>query len=661
VKHERLALIALCVMLLVIVGSVTAQDSLQSTALSFVADTYGVSADNLVVDYKLTTEVPAMGTVTQYKMSDSSTGAVYGAVINEKGQAWTPEEFRAAADAAYLEQYGKMDLQLFRRFEEDPSAVIPVEIWLVVDDSLFAGLRGPDYVGHGLGLNAEPPAPAELQGDGAAPAASPEIAEDPGVLAAREALNAQVDNLQAAVAARLADKGIEVRTVPQAPILAATLSREQVLEVANDSDVGRIFADDIQNQDMNSSAQNTHRASAVWGRGYTGVGAKVALVEDSRAYPNFWFYNGLTTRVPADPNMDNHATETMGNIASSHGLFLGMARNATMYSANATTYSTANLQAAANWAVSQGADIINNSWGPTTPSGCLSSLGMFFDYLVLVNARLVTFSAGNSGDLIGDHSMAYNVLDVGSFSDRNNASWWDDTMSSFSAWREGTTCSPSNGDREEPDLVAVGQLIRSTRIHPPSIDTSQVQGTSYSAPMVAGEAALLLEKNPNLRGKPEAMRAILMASAVHNLEGAARLSEYDGAGGIDAYSAYLDVNNGWWAQMTINPSTWTSYDFTFSAYAGEPISCVATWTSHPNATYTSDPLLSDIDLRLLNPSGTTVKTSSSVGNNFEIVRTTAGANGTWTCRVYKYSSSTTYEYLGIAVDRAFQYPYDYPY
>jgi subtilisin family serine protease len=312
--------------------------------------------------------------------------------------------------------------------------------------------------------------------------------------------------------------------------------------------------------------------------------------------------------------------------------------------------------------VTQGVDVINNSWGPNSPTGCLSSLGMFFDYRVVTDHVLVTHSAGNSGDLMGDHAMAFNILSVGSFWDRNNASWWDDSMSSFSAWREGTTCSPGNGDREEPDLVAVGQGIRSTRIHPPSIDSSMVQGTSYSAPMVAGLAGLMLDVDPNLAGKPEAMRALLMASAVHNIEGNAYRSEYDGVGGIDSYSAYLDALNGRYAQMTINPTTWTSYDYTFYADAGEPISCVAVWTSHPNNTYTSDPLLTDLDLRLYNPSGGLVKSSTTSNNSYEIVRTTTGASGTWTCRISKYSSSgSTWEYLGIAVDRAFQYEYDYPY
>ena len=414
---------------------------------------------------------------------------------------------------------------------------------------------------------------------------------------------------------------------------------------------------------MNSSAQVTHRAPAVWVRGYTGAGAKVALLEDSRAYQNYWLYNYASAKDWGDPNVDDHATRVMGNIGSSHGLHLGIARGAELYSANAGGYSTSQIEDAAYWAaVTNGVDVINNSWGPSTSTGCPSGMAAYFDWRVVQDRVLVTFAAGNSGNLMSDHAMAFNILSVGSFNDNNTGDWNADSMSSFSAWQEGTGCSPGNGDRQEPDLVAVGAGLRSTTIHPPSIDGSDLSGTSYAAPMVAGEAALLLEIDPNLAGKPEAMRAILMASAVHNIEGDARLSEYDGAGGIDAYAAYLDVLNGRYAQMEIDPSTWTSYDFNFYAAADEPVSCAIAWTSHPTS-YTNNPLLTDLDLRLYDPEGHPVASSTSSNNSYEIVRATTDMAGTWTCRVSKYSSSgdSTWEYLGIGVDRAFQHTYEYPY
>jgi hypothetical protein len=73
-------------------------------------------------------------------------------------------------------------------------------------------------------------------------------------------------------------------------------------------------------------------------------------------------------------------------------------------------------------------------------------------------------------------------------------------------------------------------------------------------------------------------------------------------------------------------------------------------------------LLTDLDLRLYDPDMNLIESSTSSLNSYEIVRTMTEKAGTWTCRVSKYSSSgSAWEFLGIAVDRAFQVDYDYPY
>src|SRR5204862_205804 len=57
-------------------------------------------------------------------------------------------------------------------------------------------------------------------------------------------------------------------------------------------------------------------------------------------------------------------------------------------------------------------------------------------------------------------------------------------------------------------------------------------GTSMAAAMVSGAAALVMERAPWLKGSPEAVRALLIATAVHNLAGDRRLSDKDGTGGL---------------------------------------------------------------------------------------------------------------------------------
>lgn len=657
----------------ILTGTLSAQEPPRAVAVDFVARTHGVAASALTVSSETMTQVPAIGRATFFKISSLKGDTAFGVVVDATGRSWSPDQFRQRVDSAYLNRFSKIDPSLSVRLEDDPRAIIPPEsrearipvaIWLRVDDAAFRRARGADYVGHGVTTgDREPPVDSIEKPDQPLPRAgldAEDLAQQRELIVAQQAVDALVSRTQAAVAGRLGSKGIRAEPVPEAPILLALLTAEQIREVGKDPEVIWIYPDDLDNTDLNSSATATHRAPAVWSRGYKGLGARVAILEDSRAFDNFWLVIA-DTRVATDANMDNHATETMGNVGSRHAEYLGMAPLATLYSANATDYTATNLRAAGNWAVSKGADIINNSWGPGAPTGCLSGLGRFFDYKVFANARLVTFAAGNSGTFVNDHAMAFNVLAVGASDDRNTGGWSDDAIAGYSSWSEGTNCSPSNGDREKPDVTATGSRIRSTRIHPPSINTSERQGTSYASPMIAGEAALLIEKNPTLRRKPEALRAIIMASAVNNIEGSSRLSEYDGAGGIDAYSAYLIVNNGWWLQQTIDPRSWAGTNLSFHARSGETIRCVVAWTSHPSSDFTTDPLLTDIDLRLINPSGTTVAGSISWDNSYEVVEYTANATGTWRCRAYRFSTAgTSFEFIGMAVNRMYQLDYDYP-
>ena len=89
---------------------------------------------------------------------------------------------------------------------------------------------------------------------------------------------------------------------------------------------------------------------------------------------------------------------------------------------------------------------------------------------------------------------------------------------------------------------------------------------------------------------------------------------------------------------------------------------VVAWTSHPNSTFTTDPLLTDIDLKLIRPSGTPATYSLSWNNSYEIVEFTADETGTWTCEAYRFSTTpgTTFEFIGMAIYRMFQLEYDYP-
>ncbi|HZN10962.1 MAG TPA: S8 family serine peptidase, partial [Blastocatellia bacterium] len=333
------------------------------------------------------------------------------------------------------------------------------------------------------------------------------------------------------------------------PVVYATLPVSLLEELARRADVQRIYFAENRNGDYMDIAAGAVRANSVWAAGQTGVGARVAIVEDSRVdFDNNCLTNNLGTRVPADANVDQHATATAGMVASNNATFRGIAPGAGIYSANGTTYSDANMSAALDAGASN-ADILNNSWGPQCGSndGNLDVHARHADYIVRYVWDTVVAAAGNngtcgSGAFVDGVASGHNVIAVGNFNDQGTTSWSDDTMNSGSSYQDPTS---THGDREKPDVAAPGTSITSLLLASPgTCPTGNVgSGTSYSSPMVAGIAGLLEGERPALKIYPETIKALIMAGATNNIEGSARLSDVDGAGGVNAVAARNSMIN----------------------------------------------------------------------------------------------------------------------
>lgn len=146
-------------------------------------------------------------------------------------------------------------------------------------------------------------------------------------------------------------------------------------------------------------------------------------------------------------------------------------------------------------------------------------------------------NTGNPAGNVTSPGKGYNMITVGNFNDQNNAAWADDEM-----WHTSAYINPDT-DIEKPEVAAPGRHINTV--------AGQDTGTSFAAPQVAGLAALLIDRNSNLQYYPTAVKAAIMASAVHNIEGDSTLSSKDGAGGIDAPLADWIAQKrgtvtGWW-------------------------------------------------------------------------------------------------------------------
>jgi hypothetical protein len=199
-------------------------------------------------------------------------------------------------------------------------------------------------------------------------------------------------------------------------------------------------------------------------------------------------------------------------------------------------------------------------------------------------------------------------------------------------------------------------------------------GTSHAAPQVAGLVALLIHRNSALGAWPEAAKAIIMASATHNIIGPTIIVRgqgdlRDGAGAINAALAdtvaqlRADASTTcqepcWWGDYIDNSNfpVGTEWERNFFARKGDLVRVAIAWWANadtPSNNYSFDRLDTDLDLRIKGPNGQYVPNVYSVSwdNNYEMVEFVAPQTGNYRIAVHKVRADETYNFLGIAFVR----------
>ncbi|MGH8655880.1 MAG: PPC domain-containing protein [Gammaproteobacteria bacterium] len=143
-----------------------------------------------------------------------------------------------------------------------------------------------------------------------------------------------------------------------------------------------------------------------------------------------------------------------------------------------------------------------------------------------------------------------------------------------------------------------------------------------------------------------------MASARHNIEGASRLSDKDGAGGILLAAAdrvLLNSQSFWFTKP--GGAAGFPHNQSFTASAGQKVRVVIVWSHKtPLGNAMTEPT-TDLDLTILRPRGGAVGSSTSFDNNYEIVEFTAPVTGAYTARITNIRASVGMEFIGLAVSR----------
>ncbi|MCD6086454.1 MAG: S8 family serine peptidase [Candidatus Hydrothermae bacterium] len=575
--------------------------------------------------------------VVVYKLMDLSTGKIFEKAYDEEGNEVFLDHLLEREAFVRDSKYGKLDRKLFDILKAvERNERIMVTIWLA----------GPD--------------PCDLYPRAENMTKAEKIERVQNILPL-------IESITKPIADRLRDMGFKASQGALAPFVTAELTPEAIFEIASEPAVVKIYGptEDHRNSDYGTT---TERATFAWLEGIDGRNTVVCVHEDDGVSSANPYLSDIVYWKPSSPNVDYHATGVAGVIASHEGLIRGVSYHAdTILSANFQSFGNlATYDSAALWAINSGADVINMSWGGCAYSGEMNDRSRWVDYLIKVHAISIVTSAGNTGNCggdthVGNPANAYNVIAVGSMDDHDNGFWSDDNISSFSQYVNPVS---THSDREKPEIVALGEDV--LMLSPSSPWTGyNSSGTSFSSPAVAGAAALLMNANSSLKSWPEAVKAILMASAFHNIEGPelpnsggswTAYDDKDGAGEIVVSTAVTSALNSWYRVASVNPSSFDpsghiDYDDVINATVGDTWRVVLCWdataTGGPN--YTSDTLNADLDLIVLDENGTAVATSNCWDNSYEICQFVATSTQNYTVRVSRYRFDPgTFTYMAVA-------------
>lgn len=632
--------------------------------LSQVSQQYEIPNENLSIEKGVFHSFSFTGTIVWQGKIETEDGKIFDYAVDLDGKPVDISAIEVKELEARSQKYGKLSEDLFYLLQAIPDEkLVDVALWMTgvdpkqISEKLKADFPevGAQHFADGIPVDSEGK-PVKLEKE-----KSKKIQEK-----YRYYLNEGIGEQKIPIIQYLRELGYGPIDVIGMPMIEVKLSKRDIIFVNRLpwDNLTSIFNNlvDPQSDATMEVVNGTIHTSAVWNLGYPGSFIHIGVADSGviTTNPMHPALNGKIEEAKENLSNDTHAGYVTGVIVGDddNRPYKGVAYdNNWIYSTKIDT-----LVEDLGWLADR-TSLVNGSISFDASRNMLTS-DRVFDYFSRSRNILFVIAAGNdSGEGFNVRSPAksYNSISVGAFDSQDDTSW-NDTMAGFSCWIDPYIDGQTNsGDREKPEVAAVG-----VGVEVPNIDTGLYDfqsGTSLAAPQVTGLANLLMNRDWDLQNFPPTVKAIIMASAINNIEGDKRLSEQDGAGGIDVATAFSIFDAGGYMNIvwpdinqifpdsgsTINFYSWNMTNGSLYARSGQRIRAVISWESNPNAQHTFDPLSTDLDLIVFGPSGVFVASSLSFDNNYEIVDFIAPETGNYRIQVRAWKRSQESANLGFGL------------